>query len=66
VVTPLARQKWSVWQAMSEALHAHAAEAAGERAGKPAAERRSHDGDGADMPATPVDMPHTAMTVGTT
>jgi hypothetical protein len=51
---------------MSEALHAHAAEAAGERAGKPAAERRSYDGDGADMPAAPVDMPHTAMTVGTT
>ena len=28
--------------------HAHAAEAVGERAGKPAAERRGHDGDGAD------------------
>jgi hypothetical protein len=66
LVTPLARQKWSVWSAMSEALHAHAAEAVGERAGKPAAERRSHDGDVPIVPAAPVDMPHTAMTVGTT
>ena len=30
--------------------HAHAAEAVRERAGKPAAERRRHDGDGADRP----------------
>src|SRR6266481_1729355 len=33
--------------------HAQAAEAVRERAGKPAAERRGHDGDGADRPGGP-------------